>query len=70
MSLSRDLRYAAQYWREAYELLVNQTGRDLNDGLGLDPRSRAAKAHRSNVTGPGMNSLQTERDKSREEPSQ
>lgn len=26
------------YWREAYEALVRQTGRDLNDGLGADPR--------------------------------
>jgi hypothetical protein len=26
------------YWRRAYENLVAQTGRDLNDGLGLDPR--------------------------------
>ncbi len=28
----------AAYWRNAYETLVKQTGRDLNDGLGLDPR--------------------------------
>lgn len=28
------------YWRSAYEELVKQTGRDLNDGLGLDPRKR------------------------------
>lgn len=28
----------AAYWRNAYEALVKQTGRDLNDGLGLDPR--------------------------------
>lgn len=27
------------YWRTAYETLVKQTGRDLNDGLGCDPRS-------------------------------
>lgn len=27
-----------QHWRKAYEDLVKQTGRDLNDGLGLDPR--------------------------------
>lgn len=27
------------YWRNAYEELVKQTGRDLNDGLGRDPRS-------------------------------
>ncbi len=33
----------AAYWRNAYEELVKQTGRDLNDGLGLDPRSYAAK---------------------------
>lgn len=26
------------YWRNAYEELARQTGRDLNDGLGLDPR--------------------------------
>lgn len=30
------------YWRMAYEQLVEQTGRDLNDGLGPDPR-RARK---------------------------
>lgn len=29
----------AAYWRNAYEELVKQTGRDLNDGLGRDPRS-------------------------------
>ena len=28
----------AGYWRRSYEELVKQTGRDLNDGLGLDPR--------------------------------
>lgn len=28
----------ADYWRKAYEDLVDQTGRDLNDGLGVDPR--------------------------------
>ena len=28
----------AAYWRNAYETLVKQTGRDLNDGLGRDPR--------------------------------
>ena len=28
------------YWRRAYETLVKETGRDLNDGLGRDPRSR------------------------------
>lgn len=32
------LRQDAAYWRNAYETLVKQTGRDLNDGLGLDPR--------------------------------
>lgn len=32
----------ARYWRKAYETLVAQTGRDLNDGLGIDPRSRKA----------------------------
>lgn len=31
----------AVYWRKSYEDLVKQTGRDLNDGLGLDPRKRA-----------------------------
>lgn len=35
----KDRRDAA-YWRAAYELLVKQTGRDLNDGLGVDPRKR------------------------------
>lgn len=29
---------SALYWRNAYEELVRQTGRDLNDGLGPDPR--------------------------------
>lgn len=28
----------ARDWRRAYELLVEQTGRDLNDGYGVDPR--------------------------------
>lgn len=28
----------AAYWRNAYETLVAQTGRDLNDGYGIDPR--------------------------------
>lgn len=28
------------YWRKAYETLVAQTGRDLNDGLGIDPRRK------------------------------
>lgn len=27
-----------RYWKGAYENLVAQTGRDLNDGLGKDPR--------------------------------
>lgn len=35
-------RSDATYWRNAYESLVKQTGRDLNDGLGFDPRSRKA----------------------------
>ena len=35
---SDDASIRAAYWRNAYELLVKQTGRDLNDGLGLDPR--------------------------------
>ncbi len=29
---------AALYWRKAYETLVAQTGRDINDGYGIDPR--------------------------------
>lgn len=33
---------SALYWRDAYEKLVQQTGRDLNDGLGRDPRTLAA----------------------------
>jgi len=37
MSWSKASRDAA-YWRNAYETLVKQTGRDLNDGLGTDPR--------------------------------
>lgn len=28
----------ALYWREAYETLVRQTGRDINDGFGIDSR--------------------------------
>jgi len=34
-------RNDAAYWRSAYETLVRQTGRDLNDGLGLDPRKES-----------------------------
>jgi hypothetical protein len=34
----------ANYWRNAYEELVRQTGRDLNDGLGVDPRKSQAPA--------------------------
>lgn len=30
----------AAYWRKSYEDLVKQTGRDLNDGLGIDPRTK------------------------------
>lgn len=39
----------AAYWRKAYEDLVDQTGRDLNDGLGIDPRraDRPAKSGRA-----------------------
>lgn len=39
----------AAYWRKAYEDLVDQTGRDLNDGLGIDPRraDRPATSGRS-----------------------
>lgn len=33
----------AAYWRNAYETLVKQTGRDLNDGYGLDPRKPQPK---------------------------
>lgn len=33
-----EARRDATYWRKAYEELVRQTGRDLNDGLGRDPR--------------------------------
>jgi hypothetical protein len=48
----------AAYWRKAYEDLVDQTGRDLNDGLGRDPRregryatsGRAAAALRQSPT--------------------
>ena len=29
----------AAYWRKSYETLVDQSGRDVNDGLGRDPRS-------------------------------
>ncbi len=44
MDTSRD--GTAAYWRNAYEALVKQTGRDLNDGLGVDPRRRAALGQR------------------------
>lgn len=33
-----DAKSDAMYWRTAYEELVRQTGRDLNDGFGVDPR--------------------------------
>ncbi len=36
--MSDKSRNDAHYWRNAYETLVKETGRDLNDGLGLDPR--------------------------------
>lgn len=36
--LRRVTTAAEVYWRRAYEELVSQTGRDLNDGLGADPR--------------------------------
>lgn len=35
----RKHRVDAAYWRNAYETLVNQSGRDVNDGLGRDKRS-------------------------------
>ena len=35
----KKLKNDVRYWRQAYEVLVAQTGRDLNDGLGRDPRS-------------------------------
>jgi hypothetical protein len=44
----------ARYWRNAYETLVTQTGRDLNDGLGHDPRLlvRVAAAYEPIRLGP------------------
>lgn len=33
-----DMKRDVTYWRAAYEELVRQTGRDLNDGFGVDPR--------------------------------
>lgn len=36
--MEAEAKASAIYWRNAYETLVKQTGRDLNDGLGLDPR--------------------------------
>lgn len=36
---SRQHQADAAYWRKAYEDLVKQSGRDLNDGLGFDKRS-------------------------------
>ncbi len=33
----------AAYWRKAYETLVDQSGRDVNDGLGFDARSKKAR---------------------------
>jgi hypothetical protein len=42
----REVQTAA-YWKRAYEMLVEQTGRDLNDGLGHDPRKTQPKANRS-----------------------
>jgi hypothetical protein len=35
------LRQDRDYWRNAYETLLAQTGRDLNDGYGRDPRKPA-----------------------------
>jgi hypothetical protein len=35
----RKHRADAAYWRNAYETLVKQSGRDVNDGLGRDNRS-------------------------------
>lgn len=34
-----------RYWRKAYETLVEQTGRDLNDGYGIDPRKPKGPDH-------------------------
>ena len=38
--MAEDQHSRALYWRKAYEELVRQTGRDLNDGLGVDPRKK------------------------------
>lgn len=37
--------YNVRYWRNAYEELVKQTGRDLNDGYGVDPRVTVTPPH-------------------------
>jgi hypothetical protein len=34
------------YWRRSYEELVEQTGRDLNDGYGRDPRKPKAEGEK------------------------
>lgn len=46
---AREHEADARYWRAAYEGLVGQTGRDLNDGLGRDPR-RAAQPKQESGT--------------------
>lgn len=39
------LRADAAYWRNAYETLVNQSGRDVNDGSAV--RSQPLPRHKS-----------------------
>lgn len=42
----------AAYWRNAYEELVRQTGRDLNDGYGVDPiKARDRQAGQAAIGG-------------------
>jgi hypothetical protein len=50
------MRRDAAYWRKAYEDLVDQTGRDLNDGLGIDPRRKdwPAKSGRAQPSNKGL----------------
>ena len=44
MKSKKQLQWELDYWKNAYELLVKQTGRDVNDGYGLDPRKPQPRA--------------------------
>lgn len=46
------LENSRDYWRNAYEELVKQTGRDLNDGFGIDPRKTARFAEQPGIKRP------------------